>query len=370
LSTTSNGELLETGGSLEISAHTKGLECTLKDGKPVRIAFRRNKETVGMETFLGEKTKNGVNWIPQTDVEIANCLKNPNTKTADDTLAANPESGLEDEMIDRERIREYLYSNLKSPPFLREFRMSGLCEMEIKTDEFGCFKSLCIGKSVHSLYDKALVLSLEKCPFPFVKGSEKKSFPFSIQIKNDFVNAFDHSPLCDKNYNQLLKEKQANQCVAPITINQSLANSIESIDQKIRTAGLGSLTNMEMGYYFINSIQLGLVNCDHFLPLNQPNTNLTVNVFSNKEPKVYLVFLDRKVVAQAQWQNNHWEFPNLPIGEKVRLISFSIDGDQPYLKSRDLEITRNGILNEDLNPVSKVSFKAEIEKMGYEFARL
>ncbi|HOY96637.1 MAG TPA: hypothetical protein PK509_12915, partial [Catalimonadaceae bacterium] len=148
MSTVSNGQLLETGGSLEVKATSNGKSCSLSPDKPMRIAFRRNKEVEGMETYIGNRTGGRINWVREV---VPASTKNPEqefTDGSDQTAERRPLRA--NEILERDKLREYLFTHLQSPPFLREFIISGQCDLEIETDENGCFRSACVRKSVHA----------------------------------------------------------------------------------------------------------------------------------------------------------------------------------------------------------------------------
>jgi hypothetical protein len=65
LSTTSNGQLLESGGTVFISATADGKEVKLKEGATIELAFPSAKPKPGMQTFYGKVTDDGsINWQP------------------------------------------------------------------------------------------------------------------------------------------------------------------------------------------------------------------------------------------------------------------------------------------------------------------
>lgn len=65
LTTTSNGRLLQSGGTVYINATSNGKNVKLKDGKNITVAFPTAKPTPNMQTFYGEKNAAGsINWQP------------------------------------------------------------------------------------------------------------------------------------------------------------------------------------------------------------------------------------------------------------------------------------------------------------------
>ncbi len=70
LTTTSNGELIETGGTVMIKAtDANGNEVGVKAGQQIQLAFPTAKVMPGMQTFYGDAAANGsVNWVPQNGI--------------------------------------------------------------------------------------------------------------------------------------------------------------------------------------------------------------------------------------------------------------------------------------------------------------
>jgi hypothetical protein len=70
LSTTSNGELLETGGMFYISAYANGKELKINPNKPVHAQVPTDEIKPGMMLFSGEKLPNGqINWVNPIELE-------------------------------------------------------------------------------------------------------------------------------------------------------------------------------------------------------------------------------------------------------------------------------------------------------------
>ena len=70
LSTTSNGELLETAGMFYISAYANGKELKINPNKPVHAQVPTNEIKPGMKLFSGEKLPNGqINWVNPIELE-------------------------------------------------------------------------------------------------------------------------------------------------------------------------------------------------------------------------------------------------------------------------------------------------------------
>jgi len=369
MSTVSNGQLLETGGSLEVKATSNGKSCSLSPDKPMRIAFRRNKEVEGMETFIGNRKNGRINWVRDTENTKSRIADSNQTDKIDNTIPISKRKLTEPE---KDKLDEYLALHFVCPPFLREFKLGGSTELEIHTDETGCFQSFCVKESVHDLFDKALLFTLSKCPFPLVKTQVRSEFVYSAQTIGNFVNAFDHPVKEDIQYTKELNRMNPAQCFNPLPVQpiQLYGYSMGSIDRKIRKKGFESLNEAEAGFYFISSSRLGLVNCDHFFQNDKPKTTFTVRIDAPVNSWIYMIFPESKVVSQSFQTNNCGEFINVPVGEKARILCFGKNGKEYFMTSQDVEITNSGFLEKRLEPMTAGVFEREMRNLANAFARL
>lgn len=70
LSTTSNGELLETAGMFYVSAFADGKELKINPKKPIHAQVPTNEIKPGMKLFSGERLSNGqINWVNPVELE-------------------------------------------------------------------------------------------------------------------------------------------------------------------------------------------------------------------------------------------------------------------------------------------------------------
>jgi hypothetical protein len=68
LSTTSNGDALETGGMFYVDAFANGTRVNLV--KDLQVEVPTDKKVAGMQLYTGEKTKNGdINWVKPTPLK-------------------------------------------------------------------------------------------------------------------------------------------------------------------------------------------------------------------------------------------------------------------------------------------------------------
>lgn len=71
LSTSYSGQLLETGGMINLNANLNGEELKIKKGEKLIVEFS-SEEMDGMETFYGNFELNKINWRPAVEKVIIN----------------------------------------------------------------------------------------------------------------------------------------------------------------------------------------------------------------------------------------------------------------------------------------------------------
>jgi len=100
------------------------------------------------------------------------------------------------------------------------------------------------------------------------------------------------------------------------------------------------------------------INCDKFIDTTNPRTSvsaiLPVN-FTNNNTAVYLVFEDMLSVVRmyASLPNRLFYFNNVPINSNVTLVSISKIGDNFYLGTKEVSVTRNLVVK--LSPEKKTN---------------
>jgi hypothetical protein len=183
------------------------------------------------------------------------------------------------------------------------------------------------------------------------------------------VNAFDHSPSVDKQYNRILNQTKTSQCLTSTPLNDGIVSFQKSLDQKMGEMASQSVKQADKGFYFMVSFKIGPINCDHELDLRAPKTNLVVDVHSYTKPRLFLVLKGKKTMVEAGRFGSHWAFYNIPIGEHVEVFGYSMDGNQPYFYSSTLKVKKNAALQFDLIPIASQKLKSEIQQRSDEFAR-
>lgn len=117
-------------------------------------------------------------------------------------------------------------------------------------------------------------------------------------------------------------------------------------------------------YDAINLKSFGWINCDKFQSITE-KADLIVNI----DPKdnisyasVFLIFKDINSIMQYYYLKDKQDFENsfrnIPIGYRVKLVAYSIKGEQILTYSENILIKENGNLTIKLKPTTVDEFKS------------
>lgn len=115
-----------------------------------------------------------------------------------------------------------------------------------------------------------------------------------------------------------------------------------------------------MDAYLLASEELGWINCDEFYDI--PNkTNVLVRVDTTYRPSVRMVFDNLSSVMNGNYnpRNGTVTFSDVPVGEPIRLVGYSIMDGTPYIANQSMSISEN--LNYDLQLTATTKKQMEVE---------
>ena len=94
--------------------------------------------------------------------------------------------------------------------------------------------------------------------------------------------------------------------------------------------------------YLLKSGSLGWINCDRFYDA-EATTEFVVNVDTALHPSVRLVFDNINSVMNGTYDPRKGKvvFAGIPVGEKARVVGYSIVNDVPYMASQSITVAPN-----------------------------
>jgi len=354
LSTTSDGQILETAGMVDIKAFSGNEEVNLKKDQRFNIYFPKNgNEENDFKLFYGEWNKDEIiNWKladneePIRMADAARVTKEGKIQESENVFTENfaddvdltnvePYQSLlgegdycflqicESKLRRGTRISEMDYFNWKlgsgqtlnqwfvsnfNPDLkmLEEFCILGLrSEITFKVDEEGNFKSYYISKSCDRPdYDRAMVAFLETMP-PLDLGQLMPSYNDDHACILTFGS---HTGTSQENFASEFKKKHKNE-----------------LDKPLKNVDASTLD-----YFIFSSSELGWINCDRFYE-NGPRVDFVVHNSGIAGGTVSMVFEDINSVLKGVSDGDRITFPGIPANKRVRLIGISSASNDPLM---------------------------------------
>lgn len=112
--------------------------------------------------------------------------------------------------------------------------------------------------------------------------------------------------------------------------------------------------------YLLSSEQLGWINCDRFYE-EENTTNVVVSVDPKLSPALRMVFDGINSVMAGEFiSTDEVRFSNVPVGERVTIVGYSIADDKAFYGSVPAIVSNGAQYNMNLAPTSTSSLEQEL----------
>lgn len=324
LSTTSNGELLETGGMLNIAATKNNEPLKLESGKTIEISFPTQRKEENMQLFSGSWIDDKhIDWTVETEeIEEEEQIY---TVVEEMPMFKGGDRGL----------LEYIYKNMKYPPRARELNVQGKVIIGFVINENGEVKDASVLRGVSKDLDSAALAMVKTMPNwkPGRQGGRSVSVGYSIPVSFRLDNS------------------------EPKTIY----NSREEFEKSYTDSTLQKARAQEVMQYVFSSDKLGWINCDRFIASPQI-TDFALKLGRNVED-VRIVFDRYKSVMAAFPQKGLFTFGKVPLGEKITIVALKRIDNKLYLALKKTNTTSKNEEGLDFQPVTMETLKMEMQKL-------
>jgi hypothetical protein len=364
---THKGELLESGGMLQLEAFSEGATLEIAKGQEVQIEFPTLIQQEDMQVFyaLLPSEDEPIEWIPGNNATSPTSetkrfhqysyshlkdtkeeflfLSRRNTlnleSNLNDVVFAGVVSDVERSYTNKDSILKY--DGLLLSPLLGE-SPSGFFKAEFELNAFGKLKE-----------DKSFVLTGP------LKGATIDLRPLQTKRDNDKQNweviiAPKGTPSSTLRFTITLPKDVKKKVVLNVEyfVKQDVWNTIEYYlkQQQLRKAkeSIRSSDVAKTSYYLLRSSRLGLINCDRFytMPEEQKTDVLVLN--TEQQTEYHLVFAEANSVLSAGRLNNRVQFANMPKGAKAYIIALKCEEAKLSMAILPITIGLGPVLQEDL----------------------
>jgi hypothetical protein len=401
LTTTSNGQLLESGGTVHISATCMGKEVSLKKDKQLSLAFPtgKAKPKSDMLTFYGEKSVTGdINWQPtdfKADVVGKDAINNKvvrwRYKTVSRTkwgqklsllngwkfqvqaFGSNGHCTRFADTTNYNNVLEYLQDKFTISPddfkYLKgsylmltyRFNNNGVVEkVEVKGEHHRIKnvnkrKQADAAKRVRTNIINTLK-NMPKGEASHVKGNEVVRFYF-----NNFNN-YKNKPELKINDNKV-KKTVTDRVYLPDTMTYQQYQAWLDSTAAVAKVRHDSLMQTDADYYMMNTGKLGWINCDRFYDNNKPKTNIIAAVKPNKNVTVKLIFKDILSVMNMNISAGNYMASQVPVKEKACIMVVEKRPEGNFYAIKDIYTSYDIVEGFDFKPLTMEAVKKELDKL-------
>jgi hypothetical protein len=345
LSTTSNGELLITGGMIHISAQSDGKEVKLRSNKSIRWFIPHKDDSLnGMNLFTGEEKNNN---------------SNSSIVVMKDSISANNFSSINWQQREQAFMTNYTSTTVKVLDLRNDpFRVKQKANGEIAY--FGLAPNSVISKN------EAAELLQEK--YGYYKVKVKKVKPIDRSFIINFSDKYDTESIGDSAW------------VAPFVANTYKLKSTETrittytgFNYSLEWIGEGTQVDMKSimhelsGKFSVDISTLGWMNCDKFYERRMNRINYYVDIIDKAENYyAMLVFKKMKGMITGQIINKRIVFFGVPEGESAIVVLMGIQNGKTVSAMQSVNLSKTPLSNLKFEETSPEEFKkqaATIDKL-------
>ena len=355
LSTTSEEQLLETGGMVNIKAFQDKSTSTvqLQDGKTIEIQFPYTEKKQNMIGFNGILEDNRIDWKPiQSSISAQPSVIEEITKDNYDLFFL--EVDVKSQFVDNHKERSfdnYIEEELAYPVTLSEEKTEGIVMISFVVEKDSSVSKIKVKKGI----DKAL----DKYACKFIKNTKWK--PALVNKKP--VNSGMVVPLIFK-YPEESVDSDYLQKVESINAIELKDNDIYDTISNQKPEPVQTQTAL-LNYYLINTSKLGWINCDRFYRDKRPKITFRVKKPSDKNSvESYIIFKNIKSIMRGYSSRGSIVFNNVPAGAHVLLVTSYEENGKLYVSKKLTEINRSQVRDLNYKELEEVKLPEFVEELN------
>ncbi|WP_338356121.1 energy transducer TonB [Yeosuana marina] len=364
LTTTSNGNLLETGGMLHIQAKQHESILKLKESEHIEISFPSKVKKENMQLFSGEWEEGIINWTPEKqDIPI---VKNEIVEEDVEVPFAVIEQipvypGCENlqntsgKRCMKDSIDAFIQRNF-NPKIITNLGLRGRQRINVifKINIEGEVVAIRTRSSHPDLEREASrVLSLLPKMQPGKQRGKAVTVPYSLPIIFEV----------DGTSGMVLNSSNA-MPIGTNPIRDSIVNM--SFEDRLKSKDRVNISVSEVNNYILRSSYLGWINCDRFVN-NSNNIKYLLKINDYRGTTVNMVFKSISGVIPSRKLNGEFYFKNVPNAEEIVLIAIKKDNEKLYFDIVETKTQTKPSLEFDFKEVTVEELKRELEKLNKSF---
>jgi TonB family protein len=324
LSTTSNGQLLETEGMVHIKANINNQPLKLLKGKTIEINFPTKKKENDMQLFSGSWEDNKhIDWTAQS---------------AEINFSPEYFSFVEEMPTfigGEKKLNDYLSQTVKYPEQAKKSGVEGTVYVSAVINKNGEVTEPQVVKGVTSELDLVALDAIKKMPnwIPGIQKGRYVPVNFTIPVK---FNLSDTSIVV----HGIFKEK---------------------FEKSYKDTSLQKASSENIMYYVFNTTDLGWINAGRFVN-KYPKINFVIKLDRDIET-VKIIFDRYKTVMDVFPVNGKYTFKDVPAGENITIVAIKRVDNKPYLAVKKTKTSTQVEIKLVFKPVTMEILKTEMKKL-------
>ncbi|WP_166960232.1 energy transducer TonB [Yeosuana marina] len=364
LTTTSNGNLLETGGMLHVEAKLNESILKLKENTSIEIVFPSKVKKENMQLFSGEWEEGIINWTPEKqDIPIVkNEIFEEDVEVPFAVIEQIPVyPGCENlqntsgKRCMKDSIDAFIQRNF-NPKIITNLGLRGRQRINVifKINIEGEVVAIRTRSSHPDLEREASrVLSLLPKMQPGKQRGKAVTVPYSLPIIFEV----------DGTTGMVLNSTNA-MPIGTNAIRDSIVNM--SFEDRLKSKDSFNISVSEVNNYILRSSNLGWINCDRFVNSSN-NIKYLLKINDYRGTTVNMVFKSISGVIPSRKINGEFYFKNVPNAQEIVLIAIKKDNGKLYFDIVETQTQTKPSLEFDFKEVTVEELKRELEKLNKSF---
>jgi TonB family protein len=336
LTTSTDTELLETNGMINLSILRNNEICTILSDRTIKVGFPvHGKRNENMRLFYGSPNLPGrFTW---EEAEIPAGIE----------MLDQPEYAEVEEMPtfaggDIYTFMGFANRQIKYPQYAIDNKICGRVIVGFTVDEKGLISDPRILRGAHSSLNAEALRAIAGSPpwKPGKQGNKTVSVQFVVPIN------FMMDGGCDYRVDSL---------------GMKVGIYVRFNDSTFKDLGV-----REINYYVFESLSLGWLNCDQYAFRNRPTSSLRVRIEKAGDLSAHLLFMNYNSYLKGESQDGIFYFGQLPKNEEVVLFAVQKLENRIYWAHKKINTNDQAVHLDNFEEISFDDLNASIERLRKE----
>jgi hypothetical protein len=356
---TTDGDLLESGGMVNISAWSNGNELKMKKGSEFALYFPKKSKENNMQLFYGNPRIDGiVDWkLARQTADVQNgssvvvngtqvnypfrqdfssiwkpsidMYYNKEKKILNDLRFKESDQNLTNYFHQKFSVSQDIFVSLRAQPRIG---------IAFEVDKSGNLKNIVYEKTGIQEFDSLMLDFFNTLPKLDVSKIKKyrKSKQYQMVIGKYWYGSRDYDL---EYYEKNIEDKYAS----------FKDQAITKIDQS------------ELNYYVLAASSFGWINCDRFYQTPEKKLDYVVNVKDKiGDMKIVIVFKEMNSIMQGYHQAGQTKFAKIPINQPIKIIGISYENEKPMLAIAETITSEQGFELTDFKEFTLDELKSQL----------